>query len=94
MAAGRPLAARLCAPSAEAAAPPRTRLLAKNARALLFPPKRLVQGHYYQDAVGIAFDLMSVNLADLPRLPSLVPALKLLFQEGDDEPEPMPHMLC
>eukprot|EP00887_Chlorella_sp_A99_P006161 scaffold3.g6161.t1 len=51
------------------------------------------QGHYYQDAVGIAFDLMTVNLADLPHLPRLVPALKLLFAEEDDEPEPMPHML-
>ena len=46
--------------------------------------------------MGIAFDLMSVNLADLPRLPALVPALKLLFAEEageDEEEEPVPEML-
>lgn len=35
---------------------------------------------------------MSINLADVPRLPAIVPALKLLFtdpdQEGEDEEEP------
>ncbi|CAN1788963.1 tRNAse Z TRZ4, mitochondrial [Linum perenne] len=41
----------------------------------------------------IAFDLMSVNLADLPVLPSVLPYLKLLFKdemvvdESDDVPE-------
>lgn len=54
-------------------------------------PPPLLQG-----TVGIAFDLMSVNLADVPRLPAIVPALKLLFtereQEEDDE-EPEPAML-
>ena len=42
-----------------------------------------------QGSVGIAFDLMSVNLADVPRLPHVVPALKLLFAEeeaGEGEP--------
>jgi hypothetical protein len=40
---------------------------------------------------------MSVNLADLPRLPHVVPALKLLFAEQADkeeeEAEPQPQML-
>ncbi len=39
----------------------------------------------------MAFDLMSVNLADLPLLPSLLPALRLLFEkdvEEGDEPAP------
>lgn len=47
--------------------------------------------------MGIAFDLMSVNLADVGRLPAIVPALQLLFAEeevGDDEEaEPEPAML-
>ena len=46
--------------------------------------------------MGIAFDLMSVNLADVPRLPAIVPALKLLFTEKEgeeDEEEPEPAML-
>lgn len=50
-----------------------------------------------QGTVGIAFDLMSVNLADLPRLPHIVPALKLLFAEHDqpedEEEEQPPSML-
>lgn len=45
--------------------------------------------------MGIAFDLMSVNLADVPSLPRIVPALKLLFKEEEegDEDEPQPQML-
>jgi hypothetical protein len=35
--------------------------------------------------VGIAFDLMTVTLADLPRLPALVPPLKLLFELEEKE---------
>lgn len=48
-----------------------------------------------QGAVGIAFDLMSVNLADVPRLPHIVPALKLLFreEEGEEGEEAAPAML-
>ena len=49
-----------------------------------------------QGNVGIAFDLMSVNLHDLPRLPAMVPALKLLFEEPADageDAEPEPQML-
>ncbi|KAK9908066.1 hypothetical protein WJX75_002371 [Coccomyxa subellipsoidea] len=33
----------------------------------------------------IAFDLMSVNLQDLPTLPAVVPALQLLFQDSEEE---------
>jgi ribonuclease Z len=48
-----------------------------------------------QGNVGIAFDLMTVNLADLPRLPSVVPALKLLFAEEEqkEDEEAQPQML-
>lgn len=35
--------------------------------------------------MAIAFDLMRVNLADLPRLPVLVPGLKALFAEPEEE---------
>eukprot|EP00959_Pyramimonas_sp_CCMP1952_P062229 1300926-Pyramimonas_sp.AAC.2 len=31
--------------------------------------------------VGIAFDLMSVNFADLPALPHLLPALQVMFAD-------------
>jgi hypothetical protein len=31
--------------------------------------------------VGIAFDLMSVNFADLPDLPHLLPALQVMFAD-------------
>jgi len=57
-------------------APSRTPLL--NLRVLLL---------YMQDSTCIAFDLMSVNLADLPVLPSLLPALRLLFEKESEEPE-------
>jgi hypothetical protein len=47
-----------------------------------------------QGNVGIAFDLMTVNLADVTRLPHVVPSLKLLFAEHDlDEEEGEPQML-
>lgn len=37
--------------------------------------------------VGIAFDLMTVTLHDLPAVPHLLPALQLMFtdEDGDDE---------
>lgn len=35
----------------------------------------------YSDRTCIAFDMMSVNLADLPIVPELVPALQLLFRD-------------
>ena len=35
--------------------------------------------------VAIAFDLMSVNFADLPKLPLVMPALQSLFGQDDDE---------
>lgn len=51
----------------------------------------------FQASTCIAFDLMSVNLADLPRLPRHLPALQLLFKEdgkdADEEAEPVPQML-
>ena len=40
-----------------------------------------------QDSTCIAFDLMSVNIADLPVLPSLLPALRLLFEKESEEHE-------
>ncbi|KAL6768056.1 hypothetical protein ACKKBF_B37600 [Auxenochlorella protothecoides x Auxenochlorella symbiontica] len=47
-------------------------------------PKIPVIDANFQGSVGIAFDLMRINLVDLPRLPSLVPKLKLLFAEPED----------
>lgn len=60
-------------------------------------PKVPVIDDNFVGHVGIAFDLMTVRLGDLPRLPKLVPALKALFEEeeGDkgEEEEPVPEML-
>jgi len=46
--------------------------------------------------VAIAFDLMTVRLTDLPHLPALVPAVKVLFEEEEEEvaeeAEPEPTM--
>jgi len=60
-------------------------------------PKVPLIDENFVDHVGIAFDLMTVRLVDLPRLPGLVPAFKMLFDEegeGDGEDaEPEPHML-
>lgn len=42
----------------------------------------------YSDRTCIAFDMMSVNLADLPLVPQLLPAFQLLFRdqlEADDD---------
>lgn len=44
-------------------------------------PKIPVFDESYTDRTCIAFDMMSVNLADLPVLPKLLPALKLLFRD-------------
>lgn len=44
-------------------------------------PKIPVFDDSYTSRTCIAFDMMSVNLADLPLLPSLLPALKLLFKD-------------
>ncbi|KAH0707918.1 hypothetical protein KY290_010340 [Solanum tuberosum] len=44
-------------------------------------PKIPVFDETYMHKACIAFDLMSVNLADLPMLPSVVPYLKLLFPD-------------
>ncbi|KAL3682128.1 hypothetical protein R1sor_000150 [Riccia sorocarpa] len=54
-------------------------------------PKIPVFNESYNDGTCIAFDMMSANLADLPLLPKLLPALKLLFKDdmlpGDEEME-------
>uniref|UniRef100_A0A803NZ43 ribonuclease Z n=1 Tax=Cannabis sativa TaxID=3483 RepID=A0A803NZ43_CANSA len=53
-------------------------------------PKISVFDEMYMHNVGIAFDMMSVNLADLPALPKVLPYLKILFRneialkESDD----------
>ena len=76
---------------AAAARPPCMRTVRPSNPVSPLPPR--------QGTVGIAFDLMSVNLADVGRLPAVVPALKLLFAEeeeaGEDgeEAEPQPAML-
>ncbi|KAM0836185.1 hypothetical protein ACQ4PT_062469 [Festuca glaucescens] len=44
-------------------------------------PKIPVFGEDDMDKTSIAFDLMSVNLADLPVLPKVLPHLKLLFKD-------------
>ena len=44
-------------------------------------PKIPVFDDSYTSRTCIAFDMMSANLADLPLLPSLLPALKLLFKD-------------
>jgi ribonuclease Z len=61
-------------------------------------PKVPVIDANFGGSVGIAFDLMTVGPADLQRLPALVPALKALFDEGDEEEggedgEAVPQML-
>lgn len=59
-------------------------------------PKVPVINEHFQDHVSIAFDLMSVRLTDLPRLPALVPAFKDLFDDESEEgaeAEPVPAML-
>lgn len=58
-------------------------------------PKVPVIDDNFVDHVGIAFDLMTVRLTDLPRLPGLVPAVKVLFdeEEGLEDAEPEPQML-
>lgn len=62
-------------------------------------PKVPVIDENFVNHVGIAFDLMTVRLSDLPRLPLLVPAFKELFEEEEEEgagedAEPVPQMLA
>lgn len=40
-----------------------------------------------QESTCIAFDLMSANLADLPDLPKLLPALQMLFKDEIEQAE-------
>ena len=51
-------------------------------------PKVPVIDENFEGHVGIAFDLMTVRLTDLPRLPVLVPAVKVLFEEEEEEESP------
>ncbi|BDA45073.1 probable zinc phosphodiesterase ELAC protein 2 [Coccomyxa sp. Obi] len=48
-------------------------------------PKIPVIDASFAASTCIAFDLMSVNLQDLPTLPAVVPALQLLFQDSEKE---------
>ena len=51
-------------------------------------PKIPVFGETHGHNTSIAFDLMSINLADLPVLPKVIPYLKLLFPKlPEDEAE-------
>lgn len=50
-------------------------------------PKIPVIAPSFRGCTCIAFDLMSVNLADIGRLPSYVPALGHLFKEEAHEGE-------
>ncbi|KAG6543814.1 hypothetical protein Mapa_014654 [Marchantia paleacea] len=58
-------------------------------------PKIPVFNESYNDRTCIAFDMMSANLADLPLLPNLLPALKLLFKDDvirvDEDAEDVPE---
>jgi len=55
-------------------------------------PKIPVIDDTFATHTGIAFDMMRLNLADLPALPALVPALRAVFpanaagDAGDDDP--------
>ena len=44
-------------------------------------PKIPVMDASFADSTAIAFDMMTLNLADLPALPTLLPALRALFPE-------------
>ncbi|GAB4820364.1 hypothetical protein N2152v2_007410 [Parachlorella kessleri] len=46
-----------------------------------YPKVPVINHEAMQGNVGIAYDLMSLNLADLPRVPRLLPALTAMFAE-------------
>jgi ribonuclease Z len=48
-------------------------------------PKTPTFDDSFADSTGIAFDSLSLSLADLPALPSLMPALRVLFPERAEE---------
>lgn len=50
-------------------------------------PKIPVIGDSFRDNVAVGFDLMTVNLVDLPWLPALVPVLNELFLEDQEQYE-------
>jgi ribonuclease Z len=43
----------------------------------------------YNDITSIAFDMMTVNLADLPVVPQLLPAFRLLFSLPPEDEDPL-----
>lgn len=46
-------------------------------------PKIPVIDTSFSGRVGVAFDLMTIRLSDIPRLPLLTPAVKMLFEEQE-----------
>lgn len=46
-------------------------------------PKIPVIDDSFSGRVGVAFDLMTIRLSDIPRLPLLTPAVKMLFEEQE-----------
>lgn len=50
-------------------------------------PKIPVFGESFQSCTSIAFDMMRVNLADVPHLPTILPALKEMFPADCDDEE-------
>ncbi|XP_024533168.1 tRNAse Z TRZ4, mitochondrial isoform X2 [Selaginella moellendorffii] len=48
----------------------------------------------YNDRTCVAFDLMSIDLVDLPLLPSLIPVLKLLFKDDQAEEQAVPEAVA
>lgn len=52
-----------------------------------YPKVPVIDREGMQGNVGVAYDMMSLNLADLPRAPRLVPALGLMFAEPEPEEE-------
>ena len=50
-------------------------------------PKAPVFDDHYTERTAVAFDLMRVDLKSLPRLPSLLPAVRALFPDDREEEE-------
>jgi ribonuclease Z len=48
-------------------------------------PKIPVIDESFSGKVAVAFDLMTVRLSDLPRVPLITPGVKLLFEEEDEK---------
>ena len=50
-------------------------------------PKAPVFDDHYTERTAVAFDLMRVDMKSLPRLPSLLPAVRALFPDDREEEE-------